>query len=49
MKKYHPESSLTAEEKLTRVAAKVGLALPQTGNSPADAKIQVSDQGKITT
>lgn len=29
MKRYYPESSLTAEEKLKRVAATVGLAMPQ--------------------
>lgn len=35
MKKYHPESSLTAEEKLKRVAAKVGLSMPpEKANSP---------------
>lgn len=29
MKKYYPESSLTAEEKLTRVAAIVGFKMPK--------------------
>ena len=29
MKRYHPETALSAEEKLRRVAAVVGLAMPK--------------------
>jgi len=38
MKRYHPESSLTAEEKLKRVAATVGLAMPKEDKLVASVK-----------
>lgn len=32
MKKYYPDSALSSDEKLKKVAAYVGLALPKSGD-----------------
>ena len=40
MQRYHPESAMTSEERLKRVAAHVGLALPQTPNGADPIKAE---------
>ncbi len=44
MTKYHPESVLSSEEKLKRVAAKVGLSLPKI---PSGIESTESDNNSI--
>lgn len=46
MKRYHPESSLSAEEKLRRVAATVGLSMPKKVNPE---NIESSDLKSISS
>lgn len=43
MQKYHPESALSSEEKLKKVAAYVGLAMPKTPELTEKAKSKITE------